>query len=136
MAYQALVSAGPAARGPPQSSAAGLARSFSDGSRGGLPPLSSAPARPLRNLRREPTREQGVVIVIKEAFGFIKCAEREEELFFHFNDFPGQATARSGTEVVRRPACTRNVFAHDFLHTVCRSPPIAPKYQSVLRRSL
>nr|CAD7458593.1 unnamed protein product [Timema tahoe] len=31
-------------------------------------------------------REQGAVVALKEGFGFIRCAERESRLFFHFNE--------------------------------------------------
>lgn len=31
-------------------------------------------------------REQGVVVSIKEGFGFLRCVEREPRLFFHFNE--------------------------------------------------
>ncbi|XP_023030354.1 cold shock domain-containing Unr isoform X2 [Leptinotarsa decemlineata] len=31
-------------------------------------------------------REQGVVVSIKEGFGFLKCVEREARLFFHFSE--------------------------------------------------
>lgn len=30
---------------------------------------------------------QGVIAVVKEGFGFIKCAEREARMFFHFSEF-------------------------------------------------
>lgn len=29
-------------------------------------------------------REQGVVAVLKEGFGFLRCVEREPRLYFHF----------------------------------------------------
>lgn len=29
-------------------------------------------------------REQGVVCSLKEGFGFIRCVEREQKMFFHF----------------------------------------------------
>lgn len=31
-------------------------------------------------------REQGVVISLKEGFGFLRCADREPSIFFHFNE--------------------------------------------------
>nr|CAD7424847.1 unnamed protein product [Timema monikensis] len=31
-------------------------------------------------------REQGAVVALKDGFGFIRCAERESRLFFHFNE--------------------------------------------------
>lgn len=30
-------------------------------------------------------RETGVVVAVKDAYGFIRCAEREDKLFFHFS---------------------------------------------------
>lgn len=31
-------------------------------------------------------REQGVIASVKDGFGFLKCAERDPRLFFHFNE--------------------------------------------------
>jgi cold shock CspA family protein len=31
-------------------------------------------------------REQGVVAALKEGFGFLRCADRDTRLFFHFNE--------------------------------------------------
>ena len=31
-------------------------------------------------------REQGVVSSVKDGFGFIKCADRDLRVFFHFNE--------------------------------------------------
>lgn len=31
-------------------------------------------------------REQGVVMSLKEGFGFLRCVEREPSLYFHFNE--------------------------------------------------
>ncbi|XP_068230034.1 RNA-binding protein Unr isoform X3 [Palaemon carinicauda] len=31
-------------------------------------------------------REQGIIVAIKEDFGFIKCADREARMFFHYNE--------------------------------------------------
>ncbi|XP_054273916.1 cold shock domain-containing protein E1 isoform X2 [Macrosteles quadrilineatus] len=31
-------------------------------------------------------REQGVVVALKEGFGFLRCVEREPRLYFHFNE--------------------------------------------------
>ncbi|XP_014663991.1 PREDICTED: cold shock domain-containing protein E1-like isoform X2 [Priapulus caudatus] len=33
------------------------------------------------------SRETGLVAVVKDGFGFIKCAEREARMFFHFSEF-------------------------------------------------
>jgi cold shock CspA family protein len=32
------------------------------------------------------TTETGVVTSVKDAYGFIRCAERDEQVFFHFSD--------------------------------------------------
>lgn len=32
------------------------------------------------------TREVGVVTNLKEGFGFIKCADRDARVFFHFSE--------------------------------------------------
>eukprot|EP00474_Spongospora_subterranea_P008727 CRZ09185.1 hypothetical protein [Spongospora subterranea] len=39
-------------------------------------------------------RETGVVITVKDAFGFIRCAEREEKLFFHFSSMVNTSPKR------------------------------------------
>ena len=54
-------------------------------------------------------REQGVIASVKEGFGFIKCADRDTQLFFHFSevldaaatagDGPGSEIPREGDEV-------------------------------------
>lgn len=31
-------------------------------------------------------REQGVIVALKEGFGFIKCADRDARMFFHYNE--------------------------------------------------
>ncbi len=31
-------------------------------------------------------RETGVVAAVKEGYGFIKCAERDARVFFHFSE--------------------------------------------------
>lgn len=31
-------------------------------------------------------REQGIVISLKEGFGFLRCVDREPSIFFHFNE--------------------------------------------------
>lgn len=31
-------------------------------------------------------REQGVAVLIKDGYGFLRCVEREARLFFHFNE--------------------------------------------------
>ncbi len=31
-------------------------------------------------------REVGIVSLVKEAFGFIKCAQRDARVFFHFSE--------------------------------------------------
>ena len=31
-------------------------------------------------------REQGVIVALKDGFGFIRCVDRDNRLFFHFNE--------------------------------------------------
>lgn len=31
-------------------------------------------------------REQGIIAVLKDGFGFIRCVDRDTRLFFHFNE--------------------------------------------------
>ena len=31
-------------------------------------------------------REQGIIVTLKDAYGFIKCAERDARMFFHYNE--------------------------------------------------
>jgi len=44
-------------------------------------------------------REQGVVATVKENFGFIKCADRDIRIFFHFSEWRGERMLREGDEV-------------------------------------
>lgn len=44
-------------------------------------------------------RETGIVAVVKEGFGFIRCAEREARVFFHFSQFPAGRPPAAGDEV-------------------------------------
>jgi cold shock CspA family protein len=48
----------------------------------------------------EETREQGVVQTMKDGFGFIKCADRESRMFFHFSEVHGETRElRNGDHV-------------------------------------
>jgi len=38
-------------------------------------------------------REEGEIVSLLESFGFIKCAERDEEVFFHFTEVEGKTAA-------------------------------------------
>lgn len=31
-------------------------------------------------------REQGIIVTLKDGFGFIRCVDRDTRLFFHFNE--------------------------------------------------
>lgn len=31
-------------------------------------------------------REQGIIVALKDGFGFIRCVDRDTRLFFHFNE--------------------------------------------------
>jgi len=46
-------------------------------------------------------REQGIVATVKEQnnFGFIKCADRDIRIFFHFSEWRGERMLREGDEV-------------------------------------
>lgn len=44
-------------------------------------------------------RERGIVQVIKEGFGFLKCESRDGQLFFHLRDLCGGAGAPSATSL-------------------------------------
>ena len=39
-------------------------------------------------------RETGVVIAVKEAYGFIRCADREDKVFFHFSELTNVTKVR------------------------------------------
>ena len=41
-------------------------------------------------------REQGVVAALRDGFGFIRCAQRDMRMFFHFNEV---------IDLVSRPEC-------------------------------
>lgn len=62
-------------------------------------------ARDNRSIRRpEPApvvRESGIISTVKDGFGFLRCADRDGEVFFHFGDFPGSqhTPPRKGDEV-------------------------------------
>lgn len=47
----------------------------------------------------EGRRETGMVAVVKEGYGFIRCAEREARVFFHFSQFPAGHPPAPGDEV-------------------------------------
>lgn len=34
------------------------------------------------------TLEHGIICTVKQEFGFIKCLERDEDLFFHYTELP------------------------------------------------
>lgn len=55
----------------------GGSRRGSGGDRGGFRRTSSYNRLP---------REQGMIVSLLDSFGFIKCAEREEDVFFHFSE--------------------------------------------------
>lgn len=62
------------------------------------PATSTSPVQ--ENASGLPT-EMGVVCLLKDSYGFIKCCEREEDLFFHFSALPRDVsidTIRIGTE--------------------------------------
>jgi len=44
-------------------------------------------------------REQGVVCTVKDAFGFIKCCDREDRIFYHFTEVEDGRPTRNGDEV-------------------------------------
>eukprot|EP01117_Protostelium_nocturnum_P004597 TRINITY_DN165_c0_g1_i1.p1 TRINITY_DN165_c0_g1~~TRINITY_DN165_c0_g1_i1.p1 ORF type:complete len:1096 (+),score=427.06 TRINITY_DN165_c0_g1_i1:121-3408(+) len=44
-------------------------------------------------------REVGVVSSVKNSFGFIKCPEREEEVYFHFSELDNVDSVVPGTEL-------------------------------------
>ena len=51
----------------------------------------------------EPREERGVVTIIKASYGFIKCCERAQDLFFHFTEvIGGEAAVSVGQDVTFR----------------------------------
>jgi cold shock CspA family protein len=45
-------------------------------------------------------RETGVVTTVKDSFGFINCADRDAQMFFHFSDYgDGHSMPSKGDEV-------------------------------------
>src|SRR5690606_31236169 len=43
-----------------------------------------------------PHPELGLVISVKESFGFIRSPEREEDIFFHFSELPPEVPPQIG----------------------------------------
>lgn len=44
-------------------------------------------------------RELGIICSLKDSYGFIKCADRDEDLFFHFTELPRNEPPVVGLEV-------------------------------------
>jgi cold shock CspA family protein len=58
------------------------------------------------NLKGEEPIEYGVIATLRKRFGFIKCCNRNLDLFFHFNDVKDglcSADLKEGTEVSFTP---------------------------------
>lgn len=77
-------------------------RVFSEDARSGFQGIrrtgSSSTGRPLRKEVSQ-IREYGVICSVKDQFGFIKCAERDDEIFFHFSELPRESAIEVGLEV-------------------------------------
>lgn len=44
-------------------------------------------------------REIGVVSSVKNSFGFIKCTDKDEEVYFHFSELDNAESVTPGTEL-------------------------------------
>jgi len=77
-------------------------RVFSEDARSGFQGIrrtgSGTGGRPIRKEVSQ-IREQGVICSVKDQFGFIKCAERDDEIFFHFSELPRESPIDVGIEV-------------------------------------
>lgn len=49
--------------------------------------------------KAEGQRETGFIAVVKDGFGFIRCAERDARVFFHFSQIPSEHRVQPGDEV-------------------------------------
>lgn len=66
----------------------------------------------------EEVREKGLVVAVKEGFGFIKCQDREARMFFHFSELLDQA---------------REVQFHDEVAFTVIQDPGTPGRQNAIR---
>eukprot|EP00192_Tetraselmis_astigmatica_P002111 CAMPEP_0117662406 /NCGR_PEP_ID=MMETSP0804-20121206/8037_1 /TAXON_ID=1074897 /ORGANISM="Tetraselmis astigmatica, Strain CCMP880" /LENGTH=1011 /DNA_ID=CAMNT_0005469305 /DNA_START=465 /DNA_END=3501 /DNA_ORIENTATION=+ len=54
---------------------------------------------PTPKLSQPAEREMGVVVTVKESFGFIRPVNQKQEVFFHFSELPQGAQVRVGSAV-------------------------------------
>lgn len=56
------------------------------------PTLNSGASTPALTSSGYRSRETGIIEKLLVSYGFIKCADREGRLFFHYSQFHGEAT--------------------------------------------
>ncbi|XP_026474088.1 cold shock domain-containing protein E1-like [Ctenocephalides felis] len=85
-------------------------------------------------------RDQGVVVALKDGFGFLRCAEREPRLFFHFTEVLDVTREISmGDEVEFTAVQDPNSSFANFRHSAIRIkhlPPGTVKFETLIESNL